>query len=779
MNEVGKDTWLPESVGPAGHAGLTRVRLRDCLVDVDLDRITAPQGETALEPKAMAVLVYLIGHAGAVVSTGELIDAVWLGRPMGDNPVYRCIAQLRRALGDDPKAPRYIATIPTKGYRLIAAVEALALDLAPANPAEPERPCQPLPVDREPLAPPAGAPSSHGRALAGSLLVLVLVLATLAALSWYRAPGVPSRLPPSGPATLAVLPLQAATPDEAGILLAQSMTDLIRNRLARLGDRLVVEGDTTTGAAEAAPDTPAKKPRLQPARFLLHGAVAQAGERLQVDVQLLDGRSGKRLWSSVLDRPVREVASIRDEIARDVAGVLHVPAVAPTAHGSGEGAVDLDAYRVYMVGRRLLQGADRSGVGEAVELFRRATILAPGFARAYLGLGQAFAQMADADPGPADEAREQASKAFDRALELDPALGEAWVERARAMRDPAKAEALFRKGLALAPSYGPGQVHYAWFLFRNARVGEAIDAMERARRIDPLVPELCLTQAFFVMVVRSDVAEHERLVRQALEINPRLPAALYQLAHAKWEYSGEFAQAARIAEQAIAVEPQSLPARMLARDIYLDLGDPAAATAVLGPSPAPAALMEIAQYRGDRPGAAAALQDIAPANWPDRGPQASKAQAIRDAAIAAGDFAPAMRLLQAVQAAHQGHLPMWYRGFAPVYAHTRVLAGDVKGGQALARAALALVDAHGIGRTPHWFSRERAAAFAVLGDDEQALRELAHSVENGQLYRWWYLAERDPLYAHLRGDPRFQALNRLALAQRDRQRALLEAMRRE
>ncbi|MDE2249605.1 MAG: hypothetical protein KGJ96_13660, partial [Xanthomonadaceae bacterium] len=97
----------------------------------------------------------------------------------------------------------------------------------------------------------------------------------------------------------------------------------------------------------------------------------------------------------------------------------------------------------------------------------------------------------------------------------------------------------------------------------------------------------------------------------------------------------------------------------------------------------------------------------------------------------------------------------------------------------LARAALALVDAHGIGRTPHWFSRERAAAFAVLGDDEQALRELAHSVENGQLYRWWYLAERDPLYAHLRGDPRFQALNRLALAQRDRQRALLEAMRRE
>jgi TolB-like protein/DNA-binding winged helix-turn-helix (wHTH) protein/Tfp pilus assembly protein PilF len=772
MSRMPQDALLPGTARSAGGVGPMRVRLGDCLVQVDLDRIVTAGGETALEPKAMAVLVYLIEHAGAVVSTGELIDAVWRGRPMGDNPVYRCIAQLRRALGDDPRAPSYIATVPTKGYRLIAPVE--VLDPAP-DMSNDQRPAPNVVDAREDIGSNGRGPARRWSIAAA--LVLGVALAGLAVVLWHQAPGGgAARTDATAPVTLAVLPLRTEAGDEAGTRLAQSVTDLVRHRLARRPGLLVVAENATAIVAGRTSDPRALAQRLQVA-FLLRGEVAQAGSRLRVDLQLLDGTSGKVTWSSRWDRPIRQLASVRDEIAQRVADALHAGPVAAEPH-PGSDAIHLDAYQAYLRGRQLQWGAGAAGAGEALELFGRATILDPDFARAYLGLGQVLLQQVEADPGPAVDTRARAATAIDRALELDPTLGEAWVAKARLVRDPAQAEPLFRKGLALAPSNGAGYESYARFLFANSRAGEAIDAMKRARRIDPMAPELCLAEAFFVMVVRSDIAEHDRLVQRALEINPNLPAALYQLAHSKWEYSGEFAQAAQLIGRAIAAQPQSMQARMLARDIYLDLGDPAAAASALGPSPPPAATMELLQYRGDRQGAAATLQELAPQSWPDNGPQASKAQAIRDAAIASGDFAAAVRRLQPIQASHRGQLPMWYRGFALVYAHTMVLAGNRQEGLQLARATLAMVDAHGVARTPHWFSRERAAAFAVLGDDGQVLQELAHSVQNGQVYRWWYLAEHDPLYAHLRGDPRFQALDRQVAAHRERQRALLEDMRR-
>lgn len=753
----------PGLVVPVSRIRSSRVRLHDCLVDVDLDRIVAPHGETALEPKAMAVLACLIRHAGEVVSTDELIDVVWRGRPMGDNPVYRCVAQLRRALGDDPRLPRYIATVPTKGYRLVAPVVTLAPDL-PSSPT----------LHMEPVASHAATARSHRGALVGALL-LALLLVIPAALFWQRTPVAASGAAPADPLTLAVLPLHTVGRDEPSALLAQSVTGLIHDRLARLPGLVVVAGGMTAPAAGVEPD-PSELGRRLHARYLLRGDVAQNGDRLHVAVQLLDGRSGAVVWSSVLDRLTRDVASIRDEVARNVAGKLSIPVAALPGRTTTEAAINLDAYAVYLRGRQVLRNADAPDVDQARELFRRATILDPEFARGYLGLGLAYLQQAGAAPNQALTARNEATKAFDRALQLDPGLGEAWIARARIEFSQDKAEAYFRKGLAVTPGDAEGYAEYATFLFRNSRVGEAIDVVDRARRLLPQATELSLLQAFMIMVTRSDVAGHDRLVREALKINPQLPAALEQLAYSNWEYSGQFAQAARIIERDLVVDPRSDSARALARDIYLDLGDPAAAAAALGPSPVPEATMELAQFRGDRVGAAAVLGNIAPAAWPDLGPQAAKAQAVRDAAIATGDFAPAVRLLGSVQAATSGELPMARRGFVLVYAHTLVLAGKIEEGRKLAAATLALVDAHGAGRSPHWFCRERASALAILGNDGQVLEELAHCIDNGQIYRWWYLAGHDPLYQHFRGDPGFQLLERRAQARLERQRALAAAV---
>lgn len=756
MREGAGDAALPTSAVPGQVPGGAGLCVGECRVWADLDRVVAPHGETALEPKTMAVLMHLVERAGEVVSASELIDTVWHGRPMGDNPVYRCIAQLRRALGDDPRAPRYIATVPTKGYRLIAPVARQA----------------PSPTEAPAPAPPA-APA--GRRYARRWLVAGALCGVLA-LAWWAWPRARPAPPTPVEATLAVLPLQGSAQDDAGPRIAASLTDLVRQALARTPGLTVVADGSTVAATAAMSDARAVAGQLQ-VGYVLQGAVTSTPGGVRLDARLVEARSGRVLWQGGAMRPPQAVAMLRDDVVREVLKALDAHPL-PTAPGADR-AIHLDAYRVYLLGRERMRRADPASAADAVELYRRATILDPGFARAYLGLAQALMRAADADPGPAAVKRDEGRQALERAVALDPALGEAWSELARLADDAAQAEALYRRGLALSPNDGDGHVHYAQWLFLHGRVGEALGEIERARRIEPLAPELCLTQAFFVMIVRSDVAEHDRLVEQALAINPALPEALYQLAYSKWEYSGHFAEAAQLIERALAVQPEWPQARALARDIYLDLGDPAAAEAALGTAPPPLAMLEIAQYRGDPAAAAAAAAGIAAARWPDHGPQASAAQAVRDAALARGDPASALQVLQSVDAAHAGQMPMWYRGFDAVYAHVLVLAGRRGEGRARARQLLALVDAHGLGRAPDWFSREHSAAFAVLGNDARALDALGHSVANGQVYRWWYLAGHDPLYAHLRDDPRFQALDRLVRRHRDEQRALLARMRRE
>ena len=127
---------------PVNGASGRSFRIGDFRVDPDLDRIRGRGEQKLLEPKAMAVLTYLAERQGQVISARELIETIWSGRPMGDNPVYRCISQLRRAFGDDPLSPEFIVTVPTKGYRLVVPVMPLdeprpgATDLPVQGPVE-------------------------------------------------------------------------------------------------------------------------------------------------------------------------------------------------------------------------------------------------------------------------------------------------------------------------------------------------------------------------------------------------------------------------------------------------------------------------------------------------------------------------------------------------------------------------------------------------------------------------------------------------------------------
>lgn len=475
-----------------------------------------------------------------------------------------------------------------------------------------------------------------------------------------------------------------------------------------------------------------------------------------------------------------------------VAGLSIVGLRRESVSATANAAINPDAYALYEQGQQLMSNLTVADAEKAVALFRRSTILDPNFARGYLALGQAQVQASrlrgsgeyamQIVGGPTKEALAEAQRAFDRSLDLNPSLGEAWIERAGLSADPVEAEKLYRKGLRLAPNYGIGYMRFSEFLFGQYRKGEASEMIDRARLVDPQTPALHLRKAFMLMVTRSDVAGHDRLVREALAINPHLHPALIQLASSRHEYSGEFADAVRIIEQSIALDPQSALGRQIAARIYLDVDDPAAATSVMRDSPQSGeATVEIAQYQRDRHRAAVLARSSREQIW-GGGPTAPMAEAIRDDAVVTGDYASALTLLKSASAKGSGGgagMRMWSRGFTLVYAHTLIRAGETQRGRDVVASLMVQIDSESIGRTKDWFSRERASAFAILGEDERALQELAASVQTGKMYRWWYLAELDPAYEHLRGDPRFQALARQAKEHRRSQRALVEELRRK
>lgn len=751
-------------------------------------RLTDEAGNVLpLSGRAFDVLEHLVRHRNRVVSKEELLSAVWPRVVVEENNLTQAVSAIRRALHDSRESSEYVATVPGRGYRFVA-----ALHEGSPGPVTPS-PTTAVPGPRPPTR--AGYWRSPAYA-ASAALFLIAALGMVALRHESIRPGASQSATtvarPERP-VIAVLPFYTSGTGENAQLMAQSVTDLLRGRLAQFSGAVVI-GSSSASELPDRHEVRDVAARLR-ARYLLQGRVERTGEALGIDAVLIDATSAAGLWSASFS-PVTDLGATARTLVQRVADTLQLAGAPAVSSGS----VNLEAYELYMQGQRLSSTLRADDNERAIELFRRATILDPSFAPGYLALGQAGLQAArlrrasvlghltrgqaqlPASGGASREELTEARQALDRALELDPGLGEVWIERAGFESDAAKADELYRRGLQLAPNYGAGYLRYSQFLFDNYRKGEAVDMIDRARQIDPLTPSLHLRKAFLLMVTRSDVEGHDRLVREALEINPRLQPALMQLAWSRHEFSGAFADGIRLIEQSIAVDPRSEVGVSSAVRMYLDVDDPDAALVVARESRQPAeALVEVAQYQRDFRRAARHARSRSTEQW-ELGSVSPAAEAVRDEAIRTGDYASALELLQsqyAMSLPPGGALRMWSRGLGLVYAHTLILAGQAQRGRELVRAILVQIDSESVGRTRDWFSRERAAAYAALGDEERALAELEASARTLKFYRWWYVADCDPLYEHLRSNPRFQALAEQALQHRRSQRALLEELRRK
>jgi TolB-like protein/DNA-binding winged helix-turn-helix (wHTH) protein len=244
-------------------------------------------GESArLDDRAMRLLLCLARRPGEVVSVEELLEQVWPEVTVSPDSVYQAVASLRRLLGDDPRQPSYIATVPRRGYQLVAAVAPWTGDESRKKPA--------------------------WTAIAMAVICAVVAIAFL--LQRSASTSRPEK-------SIVVLPFLDLTEAMSHQEFADGMTEELIDRLSKVPD-IRVPGPTSSFYFRGKRVPIADIARTLGVAYVLDGSVRIAGPRMRVDVRLMRAENGFVIWSEAYDRPFDDTLVVQDEIAGEVTKAL-------------------------------------------------------------------------------------------------------------------------------------------------------------------------------------------------------------------------------------------------------------------------------------------------------------------------------------------------------------------------------------------------------------------------------------------------------------------------
>lgn len=453
--------------------------------------------ELHLEPKVMAVLEYLARRPGQVVDKEELLSEIWPDTVVSEVSLPRTVSDLRRALDDDAREPRFIETIPKRGYRLIA-------DIAPWVPAGAEQAIVSRPLRRW---------------LVGLVLLAMMGLGT----AWGLA-----RWSPVGSGTdiesLAVLPLRDLAERPGEEYFADAMTDLLITDLAKLDSFKVISSTSVMRYKDRRRTLPQIAEELG-VDAVVEGSVLRADEKVRITVQLIDARNDDHLWAESYERRFDDILALQSEVATAIARSIR-QSLQPIRLSRLEQRAQVapDAYDLYLQGRerfrRRWEAPEEANLLAAVDLYQKSLTIDPNNAPAYAGLSDAYMLLADSKARPRDEVVPKARRAALRALRLDPYLAEAHVALAMIRYlfelDWYSADLHFRKGLELDPSYALGHQWYGMYLASVGRADEAVAEVEVATRLDPFSLQTANNAARVYYLTRRferAAAEHQRMAR--------------------------------------------------------------------------------------------------------------------------------------------------------------------------------------------------------------------------------------------------------------------------
>jgi transcriptional activator of cad operon len=285
-----------------------KLTIGDWRIDVTASQISRDDQVVRVDARLMRLLTCLAERAGELVTTDELLAEVWGGVIVTQDSVHQAVASLRRLLGDDPKRPTYIATVPRQGYRLIAPVtRSTAAPIAVA------------PTPASAVAPTASMPADQAKRWRLAALLVTGVALCLAQVTSVDPGAAPAAWQQQSVAVLPFLDLTTESMDQE--YFADGLTEELIDDLSRIPG-LKVPSATASFFFKGKQMTVANIARDLGVAYVVDGSLRKAGATLRVAARLVRADNGFVVWSGTYDRQSDNVLSIQGDVANEVTRAL-------------------------------------------------------------------------------------------------------------------------------------------------------------------------------------------------------------------------------------------------------------------------------------------------------------------------------------------------------------------------------------------------------------------------------------------------------------------------
>lgn len=420
-------------------------RFGEFTLDAD-QRVLLRDGKPLLlAPKIVETLLTLVQNSGRIVEKKELMTRLWPDTFVEESNLTYTIVQLRKTLGDDARVPRYIETIPKRGYRFIVGVEEVLSDAAREGTQVIEQ------------------QQNQNRDADSNVIGERRV------------------------ASVAVLPFRDMSPDRDQDYFCEGLADELINSLASLPNLRVASRTSSFRFKSTTLDIRDVARRLN-VNTVLEGSVRKAGGNFRITAQLINAVDGYQLWSGKYDRRLEDIFAVQEDIAHRT-----VAAFQGVLSSDDQGAVQpirttrIEAYECYLRGRQLFYQMQRRSLESARQMYLKAIEIDQHFGPAYAGIADCSSFLYT-DWGGLESNLEDADRASTKAIEIDPSLPQAYASRGVVLalkQRYSEAEREFETALKLNPKLYEAYYYYARVCFSQGKLDQAAELLEQAAVVRP------------------------------------------------------------------------------------------------------------------------------------------------------------------------------------------------------------------------------------------------------------------------------------------------------